>query len=357
MSDSRLIIEVSGADVTDELLGAGARVEVEEALDDADAASISVGVAAGADGEWTSGLDDLTFPDAELSIGVSSADRSYSFAGLVAGATWTIDTDGASQLVVRAVDRTAEMDRVEQVVAWPGAADSTIASSIFAAYGFATVVEATPAGPDPTAYTPVQRGTDWAFLRSLAAKWGYATFVEVEGTRTVGHFRPINPLAAPSETLLLGFGGDSFIAEVEVEFSGGRVRADRIPPLSDGVVSAEAQGEEQLQGSESLATAATTLLGPGDVEGEIEPAMATAGRARQRAFGVRLTATTDPIRRGPLLRARRTVDVKGLGSRLSGLYLVSRVRHQLSQDHHHQQVTLIRNALGAVGSPVPGVLP
>ena len=134
------------------------------------------------------------------------------------------------------------------------------------------------------------------------------------------------------------------------------VRADRIPVLSDGAVSGEGDGSDQLQGDEAIATARTVLLGPGDVEGEIDPAAAATAHARTIAFGVTLTAATDPILRGPMVRARRTVDVHGLGTRLSGLYLVERVRHKLSSERHGQELTLVRNALTAGGPSLGGLL-
>jgi hypothetical protein len=68
----------------------------------------------------------------------------------------------------------------------------------------------------------------------LAAKWGYATFLEVDGDKTIGHFRLVDPLASPSAELRLGFGEDSYAANVEVDFDGGgAVRASRIPSLSE----------------------------------------------------------------------------------------------------------------------------
>ena len=51
-----------------------------------------------------------------------------------------------------------------------------------------------------------------------------------------------------------------------------------------------------------------------------------------------------------MLRAKRTVLVRGLGSSLSGLYLVERVRHVIGVDRHRQQLTLVRNALGLKGN-------
>jgi hypothetical protein len=356
MSDTRLRVEINGDELTADLLEAGAAVEVEEAIDEPDAASVTVGIEARSDGEWSSLLDDLAAPDAELIVTVSRSSDAYTFAGLVVGASWKIDAEGSSEIVVRAVDRTVEMDRIERVMSWPGSADSAIASTIFSSYGFAAEVEPTPAGPSPDVFTPMQRGTDLAFLRSLAAKWGYSVFLEVDGDKVVGHFRPIDPLASASASLRLGFGEDAYSSQIEVDFDGGGgVRASRIAALADGATEAEVDGSDQLMGDEPIGVAATSLLGPADVDGEIDPFEAATAQARRAAFGVRLTVTTDPIRRGPLVRARRTVDVAGLGSRLSGLYLAERVRHRLDADHHEQEVVLVRNALGSGSGGLGGL--
>ena len=358
MADSRATIEIGGTDVSTDVLRAGAQVEVEEAIGEPDAATITMSISPTDDGEWPSALDGLAEPGVELTVRIEHDEVTYTFAGVAVGATWTIAPDGDSTLVCRALDHTVDMDRAERVVAWPGTADSAIASSIFAAYGFAAEVDTTPAGPDPDVFTPVQRATDWMFLRSLAAKWGFSTLLEVDGDKVTGHFRAIDPLAAPSATLMFGYGDEAPSVTVEADLDGaGDVAAARIPPLSDGAVSASARGDDQPQGTESIAAPRTTLLGPADVDGEIDPFEAATGRARAQAFGVRLTATTDPIARGPMVRARRTVDVHGIGSRLSGLYLVERVRHTVSEDHHEQTIVLVRNALGgASGSPLGGLI-
>jgi len=91
------------------------------------------------------------------------------------------------------------------------------------------------------------------------------------------------------------------------------------------------------------------LLSPTEINGEIDPTSAARGLARSSAFGATLTAEFDTTAVGLLLRARGTVLVAGLGSTLSGRYLVQRVRHQVSLDRHTQVVTLVRNALGLKG--------
>ena len=67
--------------------------------------------------------------------------------------------------------------------------------------------------------------------------------------------------------------------------------------------------------------------------------------AESSAFGATLSVTISapPM---PLLRARRTVTVRGLGSMVSGLWLVKSVRHTISPAGHTQALSLTRNALG-----------
>ena len=108
------------------------------------------------------------------------------------------------------------------------------------------------------------------------------------------------------------------------------MQASRIPALSDAPQAGDSAGDDEAQGLVSLGGQATVLLAPADVGGEVEP-LAAAQRAgpsaRRSPSGS--TAEVDTAGVGLLLRARRTVLVQGLGSSLSGLYLVERVRHVL----------------------------
>ena len=351
MPESCLQIDVPGRTVSGEGLREVVEVQVEEAADAADAASLVARVEAGADGEWTSVLDPLVDPEAPVRLGVSFGDVSYRFDGLSTEASWRLDAAGGSQLTVKAVDRTLALDREEKVVAWPGSSDSAIAEAILAqGHGLEADVEPTPAGPDPDVHVAVQRSTDLAFLRSLADKWGYAFYLEADNGRVTGHFHPLDPLAEPQAELSLAFGGDAPAVDAAVQLSAGRrVRAARIPALSAGAQSADSAGDDEAQGARSLAGVVTDLLSPADIDGEIDPLAAAQGIARRSAFAATLDLELDTARVGVMLRARRPVLVKGLGRRLSGRYLVQRVRHTITQDRHAQQVTLVRNALGLTG--------
>ena len=358
MPESCLHLELDGDTASGDDLQQLIEVQVEEAADIADAASLVARVEAGDDGGWRSVLDPLTTPEAPVVVGVSFGDIHYTFDGFSTEAAWQIDADASSRLTVKAVDRTLALDRVEKVVAWPGSSDSAIAEAIFSrGYGLAAKVEPTPAGPDPDVHVVLQRGSDLAFLRSLADKWGYSVYIESRNGVITGHFRPLDPLADPQAELALGFGGDAGAIEASVQLAAGsRVRGERIPPLGHVGVKADSPGDDEPQGPQSLAAVATVLLSPTDVDGEVEPGAAARGLARRSAYAATVTFELDTARVGVMLRARRPVLVKGLGPQLSGRYLVQRVRHTITLEHHTQHVTLTRNALGLRGDEPFGAL-
>jgi len=350
MPDTQLLIEIDGAAISDDDLHALVDVQVEEATHRADAATLSASVVPSADGEWTSLLDPLVAARTPLVVQVTRGEVVYRFEGRSTEAAWEIDAEGASVLTIKAVDRTLELDLEEKVKPWPGTSESAIAEAIFSDHGMSAQVETTAAAPDADVHILIQRTTDWAFLRSLAARWGYVAYLEFADGDTTGHFHPLDPLQDPQGELALGFGGDALRVRAQADLvAGQRVLAQRTPPLSDAAQSGESKGDDEAQGETSLGGQATVLLAPGDVDGELEPLAAATGMARESAFAARLSVELDTAGTGIMLRARRTVLVKGLGSTLSGLYLVESVRHVLSVDSHRQQLELSRNALGLTG--------
>ncbi len=350
MPDSRLAVEIDGDALDDDAAAALVEVVAEEAIDAADAVSIASSLAPDASGQWTSALDSLATPRTPLVVTITQGDVSYRFEGASTEADWQIDAGGSSQLSVRALDKTLEMDAEEHVKSWPGTADSVIATAIFGDYGLTPLVDDTPDGPDPDVHVVVQRTTDWVFLRALAGKWGYATYIEAGGSSLLGHFHAIDPLADPQATLSLGFGGDAQHVAISTRLTGGAaVNATRVRALSDSTESSSADGTDQAQGATSMGGRDTLLLAPDDVDGEIDVDAAVRGLARRAAFTVMLTVELDVVTTGIMLRSRRTVLVKGLGDTLSGRYLVSRVRNRVTRAGHTQTATLARNALGLSG--------
>ncbi|GAA0712548.1 hypothetical protein Drose_13545 [Dactylosporangium roseum] len=357
MANTTLLLEIDGTEVAADDLEHIDEIQVEEATWEADAATLSAKLEPTDDGEWVSPLDALVVPRTGLVIQVTRDDVVYRFDGYSTEATWEIDAEGASKLTVKAIDRSLDLDAEEKVVGWPGAGDSAIASAIFGAHGMTAQVTDTPAGPDPDVHVAFQRGTDWAFLRALAGKWGYVTYLDAAEDGVTGYFGPLDPTADPQAELALGFGGDAYKVSVEGQLTAGhRVKVSRVPPLSDTPATGDSAGDADAQGAAPLGGAVTVLLAPTDVDGEVDPQRAADGLAGRSAYGVTLTAEIDTDRLGVLFRARRPVLVKGLGSTLSGQYLVEKVRHQVTLAAHRQRLTLRRNALGVTGGEPFGAL-
>jgi hypothetical protein len=350
--DSRLLVQIDGRTLAPDELSTIAEIQVEEASDLADAATLVANLTPDDTGGWTSVLDPLLDPSTPLVIQVTRGEASYRFEGKAVQASWTIDAERSSQISVQGQDRTVELDAEEKVVAWPGTQDSAIAEAILSSYPFITAeVQSTTDSPDPDVHIVLQRGSDLAFLRALAAKWGFTVFLEATEFGIVGHFEPLDPLADPQAELSLGFGDDSPHIDASVNLTEGqRVKLSRIPALSDSPQDADESGDDQLQGSHSLAAQTTILLAPNDVSGELDPTSTAQAIARKSAFGAELHVEVDADRSDLLLRARKPVLVKGVGALLSGSYLVQRVRHIITVERHRQQVTLVRNALGLTGS-------
>ena len=346
---SQLELVLDGRAVAESDLEPLLELQAEEAIDQADAVTISARLEPRPDGSWSSLLDPVTVPNTPMTVRIARGGVEYRFEGCSAEAAWHVDTEAGSRLTVKAIDLTQQMDLEEKVVPWPGTADSAIATAIFASYGLPASVEETPAGPDPDVHVAIQRATDWAYLRSLAAKWGYAVYLEAVAGRMVGHFRPLDPLSQPQGELPIGF-ATTTRAEISAGLvAGRRVEATRIPTLSASSVVADEDGTDQAQGPRTLGGQTTVLLAPTDLDGELDVAAAAAGLARRSAFGLRLNAELDTEVLGLMLRARRTVLVRGVGEALSGRWLVERVRHLVTLDGFRQQVSLVRNAFGLRG--------
>ena len=98
MPDTRLLVEIDGAELAagGDLGGCSSQVVVEEALDEADAATLVARLEAGGDGEWTSVLDPLLEPLTPLVVQVvARRGRATASTASRPRPTWRIDAGGA----------------------------------------------------------------------------------------------------------------------------------------------------------------------------------------------------------------------------------------------------------------------
>lgn len=361
MAATTFTLLVGGAPASAEVVRAVQSIEVDCTIDRASAFRIRLGIAKTTAGDWTVLADDAFGPEATVSImltaGASLTPLINGFA--TAREVAYSDVAGGSTLDVSGLDVTSQMNLRENVVGWPNAADSAIATLVFTTWGLIPKVAAT--GQPMLAEddgTTIQRGTDIRFLHALAARNGYDCYVQpsvVPGTDE-GHFEPRALTGTPDAVINVGFGDRTNV----VGFS---IRDDLTRPAAAAVTGVDTRTRAQ----QPVALAATSLQPLGrsaTLEREPTKALvrpADTGLSRTAELQTAVQAIVDrstwsvnargcvgfdvgPLRPGHLLA------IRGCGRVYSGTYFVTRVRHVIARDHYEQHFEACRNAVELTGT-------
>jgi phage protein D len=357
-------LELDGAPAPAPLLAALQRIEVEDHAELADMLRLrfALGVQERSSG-WTL-LDDDYFPRlANLCVKVNLGRGP---AQLLANA-YVIETraefanaPGQSTLEVVAMDPTVLMNLDEKVQAWPNMSDSDIASAVFgdAAYGFALQIESTTLRREERNQTVLQRGTDIRFLKQLAVRNGFECYVETDDATgaVTGHFHPPRLQEEPQGVLAVNMGETTNVNRL-------RTRFEMLRPAQAQVTGLEIDNREAqpVQASESSRTslgrssaaavdrprrvllARTGMAGSGELQAYAQAVVDGS------AMAIVAEGELNTAAYGALLRARRTVALRGAGQRFSGVYYVDKVVHVLDGSGHLQRFSMRRNALGLTG--------
>jgi phage protein D len=349
VGDTSVTVTVDGQPLTASDLALIQSVDVAEAMNAQTQAGVVVACDVNNAGDWSTPLDSLVVPFAPFQIAITRGADSLVVPARATSASWSLQAGGLSTLTVAGLDASADLDREEHDRSWGGVSDADVASTLLGPVATPQVGRTTtPDGTDN--FTPHQRATDWMFLRALAARNDFDVYLASENGQLIGVFDHVDPTAAPKATLDLGYGSLGGLANVQVQLAAGqRVRVTYgVPGESDQQV-AENDGTGNAMGAQSLGGATTVLRDGNDLSGIQTPDVAARVLAERSAFSATLSVTlTAPDM--PLVRARRTVTVRGLGPLVSGLWLVQSVRHTVTPGGHTQAITLTRNALGDSGT-------
>lgn len=269
----------------------------------------------------------------------------------------------SSSVEVLAQDASVLMRGEEHVREWSGMTDGAVAGAVFATYEFAAAPDNTkddsPAHTED-GHTLMQRGSDLDFLRRLArrsGRWCRVTCAGDRGTRT-GYFAAPDLTGDPVATIHLN---DPRLAQVSaLDFHWDVARptsvAARQAALTDAdpggaVADASDSGLPPLgaRGLRDFAGRDTKVLltAPGD-DAQL-PGRARA-LLREAGWFTGCEGVADIARLKWVLRVGQVVGVAGVGSLLSGRYLVTGVRHSISAQNHTMAFTLAGNAIGAAAA-------
>jgi phage protein D len=254
---------------------------------------------------------------------------------------------------VLAMDATILMNRSDVVRAWPGMADSDIATSIFNEYGFTPDVEATDVTYDEENTLIVQRDTDIQFLHMLAQRHGFDVYVEVDpvSDNLTGFFGLVPLDAEPQGLLTIHMGQSSNLNFLNVRWDMLRPTEVQVRNIDfdsgedqEGVVNGT---DRTILGGEDVFAATTPRMSrvlPKGVVLEAELLSLAQGVSNRSSLAIIAEGEANTYNYGAVLRAKRTVLVRGAGELYSGVYLVERVLHAFIDGEYTQSFSLRRNA-------------
>ncbi|MEZ4727621.1 MAG: contractile injection system protein, VgrG/Pvc8 family [Caldilineaceae bacterium] len=261
-------------------------------------------------------------------------------------------------LEIWGMDRSVLLDRQEKLKAWPNKKDSDIAREIFRhPYALTPAVEDTVVVHDEAISTMIQRESDMHFLRRLAARNGFDCYVE----GTTGYFRAPQLTAAPQPVLAVHFGDETNVEWLTFEVDAllpANVTMQQIDRLGKDVQSVSVTASRQpALGEIAAADLLATGIDPGQIvigqtaaTGLPEMTALCQGLYQQATWFLTGEGEIQGNRYGHALKPRRTVTIKGVGERYSGVYYVSHVTHTFGEDGYRQHFRVKRNALMPSGT-------
>jgi hypothetical protein len=276
---------------------------------------------------------------------------------------------GEATLTVTGEDVSIMMDMEEKSVEHPAQPETVIALKLiagYAQYGLIPMVLPPPSVdmPLPIERTPVQQGTDLAYLQEMADRFGYVFYITpgpAPMTNTAYWGPPIR-VGMPQKAISINMGPNS----------NADIPSFRYDSLATTFMEGQVQDRlsNQAMPVQTFASTRMPLVS--------RPAWATQSQVRRRqmrhsglntmqAFAraqAETDASTDRVvevngelnvaRYEALLKPRGLVGLRGAGYTYDGLYYVKNVTHNISKGDYKQRFTLTREGLGSIS---PMVIP
>jgi hypothetical protein len=303
-------------------------------------------------------VDGRLDPGAELSIlAPTAAGTACLVKGPVHGQQIRLRHGGAgSMLTVLGADTSIVMDRETRTVQWADVTDSEAVAAILANYGYTPDVASTSAGHFTAKHTLVQRDSDLRFVKRLARRNGYLFWLTTdESGQETAHFKP-PPLDGEAAGELIINLASPTLASLDLRWDverptsviGQQLDLNSLSPIDGGV----AVSPQPVLGDVGLQaitgdTRSVHLLAPGDDAGNLQAR--GNGLLTESDWFIQATCATSLHALGGLVRAHTLVNLRGAGSRYSGLYFVTGVHHSIDAAAHRMEITLARNGWLAGG--------
>lgn len=269
------------------------------------------------------------------------------------------NTPGESTLVVTGEDISLKMDLEDRNETYPNQSDSAIVQTIlgrYATYGLVPEITSTEDTPQENQRVPTQQGTDLAFITELARRNGFVFYVEPKTFFSNTAFWGVqNSARPPQPALSLNMGPETNVESLNFGFN-------VLGPATPEVTIVEPNSRvaipipvpnalrPPMSRRPTVSLRRTLPRNTANLDAT-QAALGALAAASQSADAVTVSGELSAIRYGAVLRARRTVDVRGVGASYGGQYYVKQVTHRLKRGEYKQNFSLSREGRGAL-SPI-----
>lgn len=333
--------------------GSAAFVEVTECVGEATQYRIEYSFDI-ADGDFPLLKDSNLGPGSDISVLVPTDETTACLVkGPVFGQQIQFKHGGSgSTLTVQGADSLIKLDREDKAVAWSNLTDSSAVLSILSDAGLIPDVETTQAGHMESKHTLVQRETDLSFIRRLARRNGFHFWVTCDafGIETAHFKRP--ELDGRTECdLIINLDDPQFnVSDLDITFDVERATSTNSTEV-DLNTKSDLSGSVQRSpltalGGTDLSTIATGsrvahVYAPVDDNGDLQAR--GEGTLIDAGFFLRASGKTTLSALKKVLRSHTLVNLRGVGTRHSGTWFCSAVRHSIDSAEHLMEFDLIRN--------------
>jgi hypothetical protein len=263
---------------------------------------------------------------------------------------------GASTLTVMGKDVSIMMDLEEKNASYPNQPDSVIVTQLLAAYlqyGLIPEVTTTTNVPLQTDIIPRQYQTDLAFIKAKAEANGHVFYIEpVTFGVNKAYWGPAIRVGMMQPKLTMGMGPGanlkSFSASQDsmlpVQTAGGVIilfgQEIPIPPIPPLRVPPFVLKPTPVLRTKLMRTTANQSAAAATV--------AVLAEALKSPDSVTGSGEIDTVRYGNVLRARKLVNLRGVGLSYDGTYYVKRVTHTITRGDYKQSFSVSREGTGAL---------
>jgi hypothetical protein len=260
----------------------------------------------------------------------------------------------SSWLDVNGSDTSIIMDREAKSMVWSEVKDSDVANTLLSGYKYATDIESTSSSHAELKHTLLQRDSDLRFVRRLARRNGCLLWVtcDADGKETA-HFRRPPLDASPDTELVINLDAHN-LKDLTINWDVERPTSVEGAQLDlktmDVIDGRRTTTPQTILGTESLQavsgdTRSVYLSAPVDDGGGL--VARSEGALIEADWFLRASCRTTLRRVCAVVRSHTVVEVRGMGSRHSGLYFVTGVTHNIDSVSHGMEIEMVRNGWGS----------